>query len=152
MDPEPSVADDLGTISPRGLFVNRRLAALSVLAVSAALASPLLPGAQAASATAHGQRRVCAAPSKGYVACNAHVVTNAKTARALATTAPTTGLTPAQLQTVYRPATPASTPTVAIVDAYRHPNAAADLNAYRSAFGLGNADFTDLSQTTASDV
>jgi len=37
--------------------------------------------------------------------------------------------------------------TVAIVDAYANPNAAADLAAYRTAFGLRSADLTQVNQT-----
>jgi subtilase family serine protease len=47
------------------------------------------------------------------------------------------GFTPAQLRSAYHlTTTGSSSETVAIVDAYNDPNAAADLAAYRSAYGL----------------
>src|SRR3954463_4441491 len=112
-----------------GSFVNRRLAALSVLAVSAALASPALPGVDASSAVPHGQKRVCARPAVGFAACDAHVVTNAKTAKPLASTTWTSGFGADTLQKVYQPG--GSAVTVAVVDAYKSPNAGPDLAEYR---------------------
>jgi subtilase family serine protease len=50
------------------------------------------------------------------------------------------GYSPSQLQTAYALTTSSTAgvgQTVAIVDAYDHPNAESDLNAYRSRFGLG---------------
>ena len=90
-----------------------------------------------AAASANGavhSKRVCAASSVGYAACHAHVVTDANL-RPLATTGYQFGYSPAQLRTAYG-LTTRSTATVAIVDAYAHPNAAVDLAAYRSRFSL----------------
>jgi subtilase family serine protease len=58
------------------------------------------------------------------------------------------GWTPADLQSAYN--LPSSTKgngqTVAVVVAYDNPNVAADLNEYRSTFGLPKADFTKYNQ------
>jgi subtilase family serine protease len=58
------------------------------------------------------------------------------------------GWTPADLQSAYN--LPSSTKgngqIVAVVVAYDNPNASADLNAYRSTFGLPKADFTKYNQ------
>ena len=100
--------------------------------------------AGSANGAVHGQR-VCAAVPAGYAACHARVVTDANLTP-LATTTNLSGYTPDQLRTAYRLTTD-STMTVAIVDAYANPNAAADLAAYRTAFGLGSADLTQVNQT-----
>jgi subtilase family serine protease len=129
-----------------------------VLAVTLAfLISPQLAAADAgqnagastatagsANGAVHTQR-VCAAVPDGYAACHARVVTDASLTP-LATTTYLSGYTPDQLRTAYGLSTD-STTTVAIVDAYANPNAAADLAAYRTAFGLGSADLTQVNQT-----
>ncbi|MGI8678272.1 MAG: S53 family peptidase, partial [Jatrophihabitans sp.] len=115
------------------------LTSLGVVAVQAATAS-------AAPGSAHGNKRVCAVATAGHAACDAHVVTDSSL-RPLATTSYQSGYSPAQLKTAYSLAGATGTATVAIVDAYASPNAAADLAAYRSQFGLGPANLTQVNQT-----
>jgi len=100
--------------------------------------------ARSANGAVHSQR-VCAAAPAGYAACHARVVTDANLTP-LATTKYLSGYTPTQLRTAYG-LTTGSALTVAIVDAYANPNAAADLAAYRTAFGLRSADLTQVNQT-----
>jgi len=83
----------------------------------------------------------------GYVACDARVVTDANL-HPLATTTYQSGYNPAKLRTAYGLNTDATT-IVAIIDAYANPAAtvAADLAAYRTRFGLGTADLTQVNQS-----
>ena len=84
-------------------------------------------------------RRVCAAPKRGFAACMSLLRTNVPAHRGLFThdTTPP-GYGPPDLQSAYSlpSATAGSGKTVAIVDAYDDPNAAADLATYRAQFGL----------------
>jgi subtilase family serine protease len=104
------------------------------------------------------QMNSCAAPAKGHAACMAVVRTaisslsGTDTAKPLATTP--SGLSPANLQSAYKlpSSTAGSGQTVAIVDAYDDPNAAADLATYRSYYGLpacttASGCFKKVSQT-----
>ena len=90
----------------------------------------------------HGQKRVCTAAVAGLAYCDAHVVTADRGAAPLATTSYQFGYTPVNLANAYKWADPTGSnwswngQTVAIVDAYDNPNAASDLTAYRSQFGL----------------
>jgi subtilase family serine protease len=109
---------------------------LAVIAVLSALALPESP----AGAAPAGPRvsPVCAAPAAGYAACLSEVVTTATKA---GTTSPAaaspTGYGPADLRGAYSlTATGSPTQTIAIVDAQDDPTAEADLNAYRSYYGL----------------
>ena len=111
------------------------------LAAAAVLVAGLAVPALTTSATAapvHGDQRVCAAPTKTAVAaCHAHVRTlvgKDGKVRPDATAGPT-GYSPAQLRKAYG-LTSDSTTTVAVVDAYAHPNALHDLNVYRGQFGM----------------
>ena len=115
-------------------------AAVTLFSVLSA-ASPV--AATAAVGAAH-RKRVCAAKPSGYVACDAHVVTDVNL-QPLVTTSYQSGVAPAQMRTAYGLTTDAT--TVAIIDAYSNPNAAADLASYRSQFGLGGATLTQLNQT-----
>jgi hypothetical protein len=83
------------------------------------------------------------------MACMALVSTSSASRREAATgpdAGPPAGSSyePSQLQDAYGLATAAALPangeTVAVVDAFNDPNAGADLDAYRSAFGLGDCD------------
>ena len=84
-------------------------------------------------------RRVCAAPKRGFAACMALVRTNVPAHKGLFThdTTPS-GYGPSDLQSAYNlpSATAGAGQTVAIVDAYDNPNAAADLATYRAQYGL----------------
>lgn len=119
-------------------------AAITLFSVLAA-ASPV--AATSGSGAAHS-KRVCSVKPAGYVACDAHVVTDANL-QPLATTSYQSGYTPAQLRTAYGLTTGATT-TVAVVDAYANPNAAVDLAAYRTQFGIGVATLTQINQTGGS--
>jgi subtilase family serine protease len=124
----------------------RRTLGLALLATAALL----LPGvaslapAEAAS-TAAGDKSVCSASPAGYAHCDAHVRT--KGAKPDATTSYQTGYSPAQLQNAYGLTGLTGTTPIAGVDAYAHPNAAADLTVYRNQFGLGTASLTQYDQT-----
>jgi subtilase family serine protease len=117
------------------------LAAASVIA----LATSVVATSGSADAAGVYSKRVCAHASTGYAACDAHVRTNSNL-RPLATTGPT-GYSPTQLRGAYGITTSGSSATtVAIVDAFANPNAAADLAAYRTQFGLGAANLTQMNQ------
>jgi subtilase family serine protease len=81
---------------------------------------------------------VCGAVTGHFARCNSDVVTNAS-GNPLVTSAPA-GYGPADLQSAYGLAAQSASggvgQTIAIVDAYNDPNAAADLGVYRSQFGL----------------
>src|SRR5487761_1498614 len=84
-------------------------------------------------------KRVCAAPKRGFASCMSLLRTNVPAHRGLFghDTAPS-GYGPPDLQSAYSlpSATAGGGQTVAIVDAYDDPNAAADLATYRAQFGL----------------
>src|ERR1035437_4918492 len=132
-----------------------------VLAVS--LASLIPPGlaaadtgqnatTAAAAGSANGalhSQRICAAPPVGYAACDARVVTDANLTRLATKTWGGHGYSPDQLRAAYGLSAGASL-TVAIVDAYASPNAAADLAAYRTQFRLVAASLTQVNQSGGS--
>src|SRR5436190_9752369 len=132
-------------LHPRGVMKPSRIALAAAAAVT--LVTSLVTAgtaADAASTSAHS-KRVCAHASAGYVACDARVRTDANL-KPLATQGPT-GYSPVQLKSAYGLTGKDSTATVAVVDAYAHPSAANDLNAYRTKFGLGAANLTEYNQT-----
>jgi hypothetical protein len=117
-------------------------------AASAALRGSTPAAAPAAVPAGHGAasapmpadtRQVCAAPAKpGVARCLSLIRTDVRArARATAAAAPN-GYGPSSLQSAYKlpSATAGGGRTVAVVDAYDDPNAAADLAAYRSQYGL----------------
>jgi hypothetical protein len=125
-----------------------RRGVLAALGLAICIVSLLVaPSAGAASGVVHS-KRVCAVRSAGFAACDAHVVTDASL-HPLATTTYQSGFSPTQLRTAYGLGA-GSAPTVAIVDAYASPNAAADLAAYRSRFNLGTASLTQINQSGGS--
>jgi subtilase family serine protease len=83
-------------------------------------------------------RPVCGPAPRGAARCHSDVVTDAQ-GDPLVTPAPN-GYGPTDLQGAYNIFTQSSsaggTQTIAIVDAYDHPNAEADLGVYRSQYGL----------------
>jgi subtilase family serine protease len=101
-----------------------------VAALSTAASATATP-----SASARHSQRVCTAAPVGYAACNARVVVDS-TGKPAVTGTPS-GKSPADIQSAYKlsPTAGAAT-TVAIVDAYNDPTAAADLGVYRTQFGL----------------
>ncbi|NUR43998.1 MAG: peptidase S8 [Streptomyces sp.] len=135
-------------------------------------ASPSAIAAQVAKAHVRYESSCGATPKKGYAACNALRVTAGTTAymekqaalkgvtpksiKPNATSATPTGYGPSDLQSAYglksASASNGSGETIAIVDAYDDPNAAADLATYRSYYGLpacttANGCFKKVSQT-----
>ncbi len=89
--------------------------------------------------------RVCALPVGGEAACDAYVVADAATGAPLAMTSYTYGYAPASLSSAYGPFG-RNKMTIAIVDAYAHPAAAADLAVYRAQFRLGKASLQQYNQ------
>jgi subtilase family serine protease len=134
--------------------MTRRLplaAAIAVVATGLAVVPMTTP---AGAAPVRGEQRVCSSAPAGYAACHAHVRTlkgRDGVMRPDATSGPT-GFTAAQLKTAYGLTDLDGTTTIAVVDAYAHPNALADLNAYRSAMGLGPANLTQYNQTGGSTL
>ncbi|MDT7846008.1 S53 family peptidase [Streptomyces justiciae] len=135
-------------------------------------ASAKTVAAQVAKAHVQYESSCAATPKKGYAACNALRVTAGTTAfmekqaalkgttpkslKPNATSATPTGYGPSDLQDAYgltsAAASNGSGETIAIVDAYDDPNAAADLATYRSYYGLpacttANGCFKKVSQT-----
>lgn len=126
-----------------------RISALAAIAVGGLLVTPALAD-PSPTGTSNSARRVCAEPIPGYAGCFAEVRTKGGTATPDATTSYTSGYSPAQLKTAYGLTGLTSTTTVAIVDAYAHPSAAADLAVYRTQFGLGTANLTQYNQAGGS--
>jgi len=133
--------------------------ALSVVGAAALAASGLAIAAPAGAAQAgpHGisWARSCAVPTRvGTMACNALRVSGATehvSAMGVTPHATPSGFGPADLYSAYNlPTGGGAGQTVAIVDAYDDPNAAADLATYRAQYGLpacGAGCFTKVSQT-----
>jgi len=109
-----------------------------LVAVVGVLAATVLLPATAFAANGHANyHAVCPAPPARAAHCHALVVTDAQ-GRPAASLAPT-GLSPAQIKSVYNfptSATAGSGETIAIVDAYDDPSAESDLGGFSSQFGL----------------
>jgi hypothetical protein len=119
---------------------SRSLVAAATLLAAGLAVVPALSSAASAS-PAHGDQRVCADARAGYAACHAHVrtlISSDGKARPDATVTRTSGYISADLRDAYKLAASSTTTTVAIVDAYASPYAAADLAAYRSQTGLSD--------------
>jgi len=119
--------------------MTRRILALAVLGLaSTALTPALAASAGSGQGAQHRNVRVCSAPARAQVACNAIRHDTVATNGGIVPNATPAGYGPADLQSAYN--LPSSTAgagqTVAIVDAYDDPNAAADLSVYRSTYGL----------------
>jgi subtilase family serine protease len=144
------------TMRPTGRRTVISLGAAAVLGVSGT--------AMAATAGAAGSpawTRVCAAPAAGMAACNALHVTNVtEHVRATGVTpnATPSGFGPSDLLSAYNlPTGGGAGQTVAIVDAYNDPNAEADMNTYRSQYGLpactsASGCFKQVNQTGGSKL
>jgi hypothetical protein len=115
------------------MSMRRALVAVGVAVGLAWLSTPPSDATTSTPLPARGDHLVCGSAAPGYAACAAHVPTDQRTARAAATVSYTTGITPAQLQSVYGPFGTCA-PLVAVVDADASPNAAADLAAYRTRY------------------
>jgi subtilase family serine protease len=138
--------------------MGRRRLALSVLAFAAAfpLASANLSITASASPSgsgiSHRNVRVCPGPTSGHASCLAirHETVDSSGQPAPNAVTPA-GYGPADIRSAYN-LTTSSSKTVAIVDAYDDPTAAADLATYRSHFGLtacttANGCFKKVNQT-----
>jgi len=140
----------------KSLFVALALAAgtaLPMLATSVANASPAPASARPSVV------RGCQVAAPGYAACQDLIRTDIHgiMANALKPGATPSGFGPSSLQAAYN--LPSSTAgvgqTVAVVDAYNDPNAAADLAVYRKQYGLpactvASGCFQQVSQTGSS--
>jgi len=122
----------------------RAVAVLSALGLAAATVTAL-PATGAAAKTAGGTaqpgfRHACPAAARGWGRCGALVDTNVVTFQGMATDASVAGYGPAQLQSAYNLTLAAAAAgkgeTVALVDAYNDPDAAANLKTYRAHYGL----------------
>jgi subtilase family serine protease len=117
-------------------------ALIAIFAVAGGTAAAAPKGKLPPPLPAHGQQSVCTAAVLGLASCDAHVVTADGGAAPLATSSYQYGYTPQNLANAYKWSDPTGSnwnwngQTIAIVDAYDNPNAAADLAAYRSQFGL----------------
>jgi len=131
--------------------MSRRTLALAILALSATALSPSLATSASAS-SGHGSKNVCSRAPQGFAACDAHIRTNGGTATPSATTTYSSGYSPADLVKAYSIPASTTTRTIAIVDAYASPSAASDLAAYRTQFGLGTANLTQVNQTGGSTL
>ena len=127
----------------------RRSVLLALLTAAAAvLPAVLVPAMSAATPSSptpvvgHQLSRSCADPSPGWVACravvNSPITSSAQVVRQEVTPpAVPRGYGPADLRSAYKlPASGGAGQTVAVVAAYDHPNAEADLGVYRAKFGL----------------
>jgi hypothetical protein len=116
------------------------LAALACLAFAGAAGSAPGPGPvgppQRDHDRGHWFAHTCAQAPAGQAACGAQVVTNSSGVPLAGGAAPTGAYGPAQFHGAYNLPAGGSTKTIAIVDAYDDPNAAADLAAYDTAYGL----------------
>ena len=125
--------------------MRRRTLTLALAAASLALpALTVVASAAPPTDNTPGNKRVCDQAPADYVACHAHVRT--KGAQPDATSTYQNGYAPAQLRTAYGLDGLSGTTKIAVVDAYAHPNAAADLAVYRERFNLGTADLTQVNQ------
>ena len=130
--------------------MRRRPLVLALLATATAAVVPsMAPSASAATSVraAHSNKAVCAQVSTGYAHCDAHIITKGDGATPNATTSYQSGYAPADLVKAYNIPRNGSTNTIAIVDAYASPTAAADLAKYRSQFGLGTANLRQVNQS-----
>ena len=126
------------------MLSHRPFLALAAATATVSLALYSIPSA-AQAASVPRSKRVCAAPARGHASCSARVVTG-HGLKAHATTSFQSGFTPAQLRAAYGLTSDAHR-TIAIVDAFAHPRAAADLGVYRAQFGLPPALLTQVDQS-----
>jgi hypothetical protein len=133
------------------------LLAAGLTCAASASAQPAQPARPAAAAAGHRWKRACPVAKAGQAACNVLINTSVAQRPSMAitpaATAPTSdGYGPASLQSAYQlpSSTAGSGQTVAVVDAYDDPDAAANLATYRADFGLpacGTGCFTKVGQT-----
>ncbi len=122
-----------------------RLLKIGFLIAAAALGAASAASAQQVMVERSGHTfhtRVCAGPDiAGYARCHSHVVTDYRgniIVHNVTRNITPSGYGPADLRSAYAVSgSGSSATTVAIVDAYGYNNAEADLNVYRSQYGLG---------------
>jgi subtilase family serine protease len=121
----------------------------NLAALLAVAASALVVAGGGTAANAHSAAAVCPAPPVGYTHCHALVVTD-EHGNPQASSSPT-GLSPGNIKTAYNfPASGGAGKTIAIVDAYDDPNAAADLNVFINQYSLpfcSGGSFSKVNQT-----
>jgi subtilase family serine protease len=116
--------------------------ALALLGLGAGLAAPAQAATTATGATAPLPFGCNAATAPGVMHCLGYTAKSTRHGSSKARyqttgSSSSSGYTPSQLRSAYNLTTSgSSSETVAIVDAFNDPNAAADLAAYRSAYGL----------------
>jgi hypothetical protein len=132
------------------------LAAFAGLALATAgvsLAAPAYAATTGPSVTHAGVAHACGTAAKaGTMRCFALRRTDLASPATVAPNATPSGYGPTDLQSAYKLTTAGTAVTVAIVDAFDDPNAASDLNTYRSQFGLpacttANGCFSKVNQT-----
>ena len=130
------------------MIPTRRQAGVAALVLAAAAAAGVgtyVPGS--AAGHAHGSQAVCGAPAAGDARCHSRLLT--EDGKVVTNQTPS-GFGPADLQSAYNLKSASSkngaAQTVAIVDAYDDPNAIADVNHYRAAFGIGSATITKVNE------
>ena len=121
------------------------LLALHLLAAVSVAGPGASPASAAASRTHHRSRAVCTKPIRHFAGCNAVALVDGF-GHPLISASPQ-GLAPADLQGAYGlPSAGGAGRTVAIVDAYDDPHAAADLAVYRAHYGLPATTLTKVGQ------
>jgi hypothetical protein len=145
----------------RAAVVLASAVALMAAAATTAAAAPVQHQATASASSTAKFKHACVKPSRARVMQCMVLIDTAvaqKPASAMAITPAVTpsGYGPSQLQSAYNLASAAASAgggeTVYIVDAYDYPSAQADLNTYRSQFGLpacGSGCFTKVNQNGA---
>jgi subtilase family serine protease len=126
------------------------IGAAVVLTAGVLAAAPASAAPAAASATNYTHS--CASPKAHEMSCFALRRTDIAESLAVSPNAAPSGYGPSDLKSAYKLPAGTTTATVAIVDAYDDPNAASDLSAYRSQYGLpacttANGCFSKVSQT-----
>jgi subtilase family serine protease len=126
----------------------KRFTVAAVVGVAALAAAAGTGSAGAAPRAGLHPIHVCAQAPAGYAACMSQLMVAANGKAVLAATP--SGYGPAEIRSAYNLPSSGGA-TVAIVDAFDDPNAASDLNTYRSTYGLppcttGNGCFTKVNQ------
>jgi subtilase family serine protease len=144
-------------------MIRRLGCGVALILAGSVLVAPTAASARPEWLIGRGHRDVCVSSQVFPVAdCQALVVTMSDGVTPLATATPT-GYVPSDLATAYGYPQPAGATwtwngrTIAIVDAYDNPNAAADLAMYRNAFGLpacttANGCFAKVAQSSRAKI
>ncbi|HEY2672438.1 MAG TPA: putative Ig domain-containing protein [Rugosimonospora sp.] len=127
---------------------------LVAIGAAAVLTAGVLAAAPASAATtaAANYTHSCATAKAHEMTCFALRRTDVAAPQSISPAATPSGYGPSDLKSAYKLPAGSTTATVAIVDAYDDPNAASDLSAYRSQYGLpacttANGCFSKVSQT-----